>query len=118
MRLLVDECTGPSVTAWLRNQGHDVIDAFEANRGATDESWMQQAFADDRVLITNDKDFGDNVYLHGMAHGGVVLLRLKDETPPVKIEAIRRVIETHGEEIIGEFVVVTERKIRFAKRLR
>ena len=116
MRLLVDECTGPTVTAWLRDQGHDVVDAFESDRGAADESWMKQALAEDRVLITNDKDFGDYVFLHGMIHGGVVLLRLKDETPMAKIEAIRRVLETHGEDIIGEFVVVTERKIRFAKR--
>lgn len=116
MRLLVDECTGPTVTAWLRNQGHDVVDAFETDRGAADENWMRQALADDRVLITNDKDFGENVFLYGMAHGGVVLLRLMDETPPAKIDAIRRVIEAHGEDIIGEFIVVTEHKIRFAKR--
>ena len=116
MRLLVDECTGPTVTAWLREQGHDVLDAFETARGADDTNWMRQALAEQRVLITNDKDFGDYVYLHGMAHDGVILLRLQDETPLAKFTAIRRVLELHGEELIGEFVVVTERKIRFARR--
>lgn len=33
MRLLVDECVGPSVVCWLRENNFDAISAFEECRG-------------------------------------------------------------------------------------
>ncbi len=32
MRFLVDECTGPVVAQWLREQGYDVFSVFEESR--------------------------------------------------------------------------------------
>lgn len=90
MRFVVDECTGPSVASWLRDQGHDVVSAFDEHRGADDEEWIQRAFDEQRILITNDKDFGDKVYRDGHAHHGVNLLRLVDETPASKISVLKR----------------------------
>jgi len=36
MRFLVDECTGPSVAAWLRDHNHDVFSVFDQARGMDD----------------------------------------------------------------------------------
>ena len=116
MRFLVDECTGATVSVWLRNQGHDVVDATEANQGANDIDWIQRAASENRVLITDDKDFGEKVYRDGHTHVGVVLLRLKDSHPTSKVAAIERLLASHGERIIGRFVVVTERKVRFGQK--
>lgn len=33
MRFLVDECTGPKVAHWLRNQGHEVFREHHSHRG-------------------------------------------------------------------------------------
>jgi predicted nuclease of predicted toxin-antitoxin system len=35
MRFLVDECTGPAVARWLREQGHDVFSVLNVHGG-----WM------------------------------------------------------------------------------
>lgn len=32
MRFLVDECTGPAVARWLRNQQHEVFSVYEEAR--------------------------------------------------------------------------------------
>src|SRR5687767_2878931 len=56
MRLLVDECTGPAVARWLRGRGHDVFSVYEEARGMDDVSVLAKAAAEQRVLITNDKD--------------------------------------------------------------
>jgi len=32
MRFLVDECTGPTVAAWLREQNHDVFSVVDGAR--------------------------------------------------------------------------------------
>jgi len=34
MKFLVDECTGPSVAAWLRDDGHEVFSVYEEARNA------------------------------------------------------------------------------------
>jgi hypothetical protein len=31
MRFIVDECTGPTVAAWLRQQGHYVFFVYDGN---------------------------------------------------------------------------------------
>ncbi|MGC8907982.1 MAG: DUF5615 family PIN-like protein [Desulfomonilaceae bacterium] len=58
MRFLVDECTGPAVARWLRDQGFQVFSVYDEAPGTDDESIVQKAFLEDWILITNDKDFG------------------------------------------------------------
>ena len=58
MRFLVDECTGPSVARWLREQRHDVLSIYDEARGIDDGEIVRRAFAEDRILVTNDKGLG------------------------------------------------------------
>ncbi len=115
MRFLVDECTGPSVARWLRDQGHDVFSVYEEARGTDDDSVIQRAATENRILVTNDKDFGEKVFRDRAVHAGVVLLRLQDESADGRVTAIRRLLEFHSERIVGAFVVVTDKQVRFAK---
>jgi uncharacterized protein with PIN domain len=57
MRFLVDECTGPSVAEWLRNQKHEVFSVFEEARGMDDDDIILKALEENWILVTNDKDF-------------------------------------------------------------
>jgi predicted nuclease of predicted toxin-antitoxin system len=49
---------------------------------------IQRAFAENRILITNDKDFGEKVYREQLPHKGVILLRLADERSAIKIDVL------------------------------
>jgi predicted nuclease of predicted toxin-antitoxin system len=79
MRFLVDECTGPAVARWLRAQQHDVFSVYDEARGIGDEEVIERAFAENRVLVTNDKDFGEKIFRERLPHRGVILLRLADD---------------------------------------
>jgi len=114
MRFLVDECTGPVVAHWLREQKHQVFSVYEQARGMEDDDIIQKAFDENWILITNDKDFGEKVYRDGRLHRGVILLRLDDERAVVKIDVIRKLLQGYGDQIADHFIVVTERKVRFA----
>ena len=116
MRFVVDECTGPAVASWLRSQDHDVVSVYEDARRMPDELILPLAVREDRIVVTNDKDFGDLIFAHGMAHRGVILLRLGDERAPSKIAAIARVLEGYASQIVGNFVVVTETVVRIVRR--
>jgi predicted nuclease of predicted toxin-antitoxin system len=116
MKFLVDECTGPSVAAWLRDEGHEVFSVYEDARGVEDDIILQKAFDENWVLITNDKDFGDKVFRNGRLHKGVILLRLEDERATSKIEVLSHLLEKYIDRLPNAFVVVTEKQVRFAKR--
>ncbi len=115
MRFLVDESTGPHVARWLRGQGHEVFSVYDEARGMDDDGVIQKAFAEDWILITNDKDFGEKVYRERRPHKGVVLLRLEDERAASKIETLRRLLDRYSDRLADSYVVVTERRVRFAR---
>ena len=115
MRFLVDECTGPAVAHWLRAQKHEVFSVYEEARGMEDDEVITKAFAENWILITNDKDFGEKIYRERRPHKGVVLLRLEDERTVNKIAILQRLLEGYAERLTEQFVVVTERQLRFAR---
>ncbi len=62
MRFLADECCDAGLVAALRDDGHDVLYAVESLRGVPDDEILTRAFSENRILLTEDKDFGDLVY--------------------------------------------------------
>ena len=115
MRFLVDESTGPAVASWLRAEGHDVLSVFDSMRGADDDVVLRTAYSENRILITNDKDFGEKVYRERRPHKGVILLRLDDERTPSKINTLRRLLAQHVDQLADNFVVATETRVRLAR---
>jgi len=67
-------------------------------------------------LITSDKDFGEKIYKEGRAHKGVILLRLEDERPTNKVAVLKKLLESYANKLPGEFVVVSEKQVRFARK--
>jgi predicted nuclease of predicted toxin-antitoxin system len=115
MRFLVDESTGPAVAAWLAGEGYEVFSVYDLARGMDDDENVSKAFDENWILITNDKDFGEQVYRERKPHHGIVLLRLADERAQSKIEILRQLLNSHAKKLPEKFVVVTEKTVRFAK---
>jgi len=91
-----------------------VFSVNEEAGGIPDDEVIRRAYEDGRILITNDKDFGEKVFREGSPHHGVILLRLEDERAQVKVQVLKRLLSHYGDEVRGRFVVVTERYTRFA----
>lgn len=114
MRFLVDECTGPAVARWLRAQGYDVFSVYEEARGLNDDEIIWKTYVENRILITNDKDFGEKIFREKHPHRGVILLRLADERSSNKIATLQRLLQGYADRFTTQFIVVTEEKVRFA----
>ena len=52
MRFLVDECTGPAVAGWLRDNGHEIFSVFDEARGMADDDIIRKALSENWILIT------------------------------------------------------------------
>ena len=116
MRFLVDECTGPAVAEWLQAQGYEVFSVYDSVGGMDDNEIAQKAFQENWILITNDKDFGDQIYREHKSHHGVILLRLDNERAKNKIDVLKRLLNSYVDRLPDQFVVATEEKVRFAKQ--
>lgn len=62
MKFLVDECADEQLVEHLRANGHDVLYVMETMRGATDDVILNRAYQEQRILLTEDKDFGELVF--------------------------------------------------------
>ncbi len=116
MRFLIDECTGPAVAEWLQAQGHEVFSVYDSARGMDDNDIVQKAFEENWILITNDKDFGDQIYREHKSHHGVILLRLDNERAKNKIDVLKQLLNSYADRLPNQFVVATEENVRFAKQ--
>ena len=114
MRFLVDECTGSTVASWLRSEGYEVFSVFDELRGASDDDLLAKAYAENWILVTNDRDFGEMVYRENRPHCGIIFLRLSNQRSTFKIEALRRLLSTYPDQISDAFVVITETQVRFS----
>ena len=65
MKFLADECCDASLVSALRADGHDVLYVLETFPGTSDDAILDRAFAEHRILLTEDKDFGELVYRLG-----------------------------------------------------
>lgn len=63
MRFFIDRCAGTLIAAWLRTQGHDVVESRNLGADPGDRVLLEWAAQQSRILITIDTDFGQLVFL-------------------------------------------------------
>jgi predicted nuclease of predicted toxin-antitoxin system len=112
MRFVVDESTGAAVVEYLRAAGHDVLAVADVMPQADDHAILARAAGEGRVLVTNDKDFGELVFRSGHGHNGVVLLRLHDESPANRVRVLEAILNQYLDRLPGHFTVATEGRVR------
>lgn len=112
MKLLLDESVEYRLAGFLTSLGHDVTAiAADYPSALKDTEVLAIAKDENRILITNDKDFGELVFRRRLAHCGVILLRIKDDLMEAKQDALRQALEISPDQLHG-FVVISDRGIR------
>lgn len=100
----------------LREAGYDVIAISEIARGAADDHVLERAMKEKRVLITEDRDFGELVYARGRSSTGVVLLRFHSRALQVKAATLLEAISKLGSRLEVSFTVVEPGRVRISRR--
>lgn len=114
MRLLANENFPGEAVAALRRRGHDVVWVRTDAPGSPDRQVLAKAMAEQRVLTTFDKDFGELAYHAGLpASCGVVLFRITPSSPSFVVQVVVAALESRHD-WIGHFSVVEEHRVRMA----
>jgi|SRR5579859_5812788 len=112
MRFLADESCDFGIVRALRAAGHDVLAVAEVTPRALDPAVIDLAVRESRVLLTEDKDFGQLVFASGSASSGVILLRYPPLARARIVQAVVKLVEEKGEKLGVSFVVVQPGRIR------
>jgi len=114
-RFIVDESIDFPVVSYLKSKDYDTTSVVEDYRSLEDIVILKIAFEENRILITNDKDFGNLIFKEKLSSKGLILLRLGNQSSNAKIKILEKLIRDYSGRFLGNFVVVSENKIRVRK---
>ena len=116
LRFLADESCDFSVVRALRAQAYDVVAVSEQTSRSIDRELIQQAHAQQRILITEDNDFGWLVFVSHVDTSGVILIRFPGNARTTLASTIVDLVREQGELLLGAFVVVQPGYVRLSRR--
>jgi len=112
VRILADENLHAEIVQWLREAGHNVLWAAEELGGAGDSDLLALGHREKRIILTNDRDFGELVFRRGSASVGVIFLRFRASSG----DEVLRGFQARWPEIAtaaeGSFIVATNDAVR------
>lgn len=112
MKFLLDESADYPLVYFLRGLGHDATAiAHDYPNALKDQEVLQIGVRENRIVITNDKDFGELVVRRHLPHAGVILFRLDDEEFSIKVAWLEYVLDRY-EDRLSELIVINERGVR------
>ncbi len=113
MKFIADECCDTGLIALLRLDGHDVLYILEKKAGIEDSEVFQDAYNEGRILLTEDKDFGELAYRLRKPAKGIILMRIAVKERQLKWPRLKKLIDNYADRLPGHFVVIDAKKFRF-----
>lgn len=118
LSFLADESCDFSVIRALRQVGYSVKAIAEISPSLPDEEVLELAMAENRLLITEDKDFGEWVFAHRHAMTGVLLIRYPANMRSSMVSSVIDLIGGHAAELDGSFTVLEPGRARIRKKIK
>jgi predicted nuclease of predicted toxin-antitoxin system len=106
VRFLADESCDYAVVRALRAAGHDVRALSEETNRSDDKEVMALAAGEQRLLLTEDKDFGWLAFVTRAESEGVILIRFPGNQRRSLAGEIEALVAQHGEALYGCFTVL------------
>lgn len=111
IQFLADENVPRASVESLRLSGIDIVPVFQ--QGAADVAVLEQARAEDRLLVTFDRDFGELIYRNGEpSPRGIVFLRFVPVSPEEPAAVLLTLLEHPTIGVEGLFTIVTREQVR------
>lgn len=110
---LADENIPRPLVAGLRNAEWDVAYVAEQAPGISDTAVLQWARIDSRIILTEDKDFGELTFRMQWNSSGVLLLRVDAMSWKDQLVRVQTLLESHAHRLKETFTIVEAKRVRF-----
>lgn len=112
----MDESTDARISKALRKADFNILCIQEMMPGTDDTDIIQFAAEKGAYILTEDKDFGDELVFRNSSHNGAMLLRLGGVDIEEKKRLVLIAFHTHSEELLNAFSVLSKKKLRIRKK--
>ena len=99
----------------LREAGFDVRAVAEDAPGIADEAVALLANADERILLTEDRDFGRLFYAESHVTYGVIYMRYSARAKREFFEGVLQFVRSQGDGLLGSFAVLQPGRNRIGR---
>lgn len=110
--IIADENIDHSLILAIRELGIEVYSVYESDRGIRDETVIESSRNPPRIILTEDKDFGEWVFAHHVQGISVLFLRYQFKETEAMRDILIKLLSERFMELVGCFTTVTIRKIR------
>lgn len=114
VRFLIDESTGKKLGYLLIDAEHNVAFVSDWKPGAPDSEVIKKAYEDNRVIITDDKDFGELVFRLKMKSKGIILIRTSTTNPRFRFNLLNKLLK--AVDVRNKFIVMRDEAVKIAKK--
>lgn len=116
IRVLLDACVAPTVRTHLRKAGAGVLHMLDIDATMEDPEVIALAKRDDRLLITLDRKLSAFVFVDGVPHGGILVVR----EPRLQLNEcaalIVDVVLEQYNQLVGNFSTLQNGRLRIHRR--
>jgi predicted nuclease of predicted toxin-antitoxin system len=112
IKFLADVNVEKPIVDYLSKQGYDIKWIPDYDCEMFDEDLLQMANEEQRILITNDKGFGDLVIMQKKLSAGAILFRVKGQESQEKIKLMRKLLMGYRDKLLDHYIIISKSKIR------
>ena len=113
--IIVDESTDARISEALREAHFNIFCIQETMPGTDDIDIIRFAERKNAYILTEDKDFGDELVYRKSSHSGAMLLRLKGVDVEEKKRLVLMAFNKHSKKLQNAFSVLNKKKLRIRK---
>lgn len=110
--IIADENIDHTLIRAIRETGIDVHSINESNGGIRDEEVIAMSRTPPRIILTEDKDFGEWVFAHHIRGISVVFLRYQFKETEMMKRILVKLLTERMTNLVGNFTTMTTQKIR------
>ena len=114
-KFLADEGFSFLITSVLMEKGYNVKWIGDFAAGVSDRVVYTIAQDDGRIILTEDKDFGELAIRYKLKAVGVILLRISSTEKKLRQKRVFELLEKYPEKLAGYLVVIDSEKFRFRR---
>lgn len=115
VKFLADEGFSLPIASILRDKGYDVEWVGDIAPGADDTKIFEISRKDSRIILTEDKDFGELAVRFNHKTSGIILLRIDLDQKGLREKKILELFRNFSDKLKGHIVVIDREKFRFRR---
>lgn len=115
VKFIADEGFSFPISSILRDKGYDVKWIGDIASGVDDRIVFEISRKEGRIILTEDKDFGELAIRFKCKTSGIILLRIDPDQKELREKKVLELFRNFSDKLKGHLIIIDKQKFRFRK---